>query len=326
MADRDVQWPLSARAPNQDARKFAYVVAPPKHTSGRCDSAIRCRTDEGRDMHEAGCGLYPCRHSAAPYRVAQIPQHPVGLCLWNERVNGGEGLFHGQSRMRAFGGKYDQQSLTQRRIERVDDMNLARRINPLCRGTGCLIGAARRGRQVNGQDILEMARKKLELAAKIAWCRLRRCRVYWIRCKLREKLGGRDTDLVEVTPVAELQAARDHVNIEAFEVFVGDVGSRICNYGEPARGVVTAVRLPVHVVGLFSTNRAVFTTNIEHVFGIVNVNVNLGFALGSGQQQRITDFGQGFTQLAPVDVGAAHNTLGAVTKFRVLAGSGHSDL
>jgi len=113
VADRDVQWPLSVRAPRQGARKLAHVVAPAKHTSGRCDFAIRCCADEWRDMHEAGRRLHPCWHSAAAYCVTQVTKHAVDLRLRDEFVNCGNGLFHGQACMRTFRSKHDQQSLTQ---------------------------------------------------------------------------------------------------------------------------------------------------------------------------------------------------------------------
>ncbi len=101
------------------------------------------------------------------------------------------------------------------------------------------------------------------------------------------------------------------MNVEALHVFVGDVGGRVRYYRELVFHVVSAVLLTVHVVGFLTTDRAVTPRDVEDFLGMVDVNVDPGFAFGAGKNQRITEIRQRLPQFAPVDIDAGDYTLRA---------------
>ena len=124
----------------------------------------------------------------------------------------------------------------------------------------------------------------------------------------------RNADLVEISVVAELDAARHHVDVEALHVRIADICPGIDDDGEAIVTFVRRMLLPVHVVGLLGAELAETTRRVEHEFGLVNVNVDLRFALAAGKHQRIAEFRKCFTQLAAVNVRPCHHALGAVAK------------
>ena len=146
--------------------------------------------------------------------------------------------------------------------------------------------------------------------------------MFGIRIELRKKLLRRNADLVEIAAITKLQPARHHVDIESLEILVGDIGRRVRNHRETAGRIVTAMSLAMHVVGLLGTDVAVTACDPEDLLGIVDVHMDLGLALGAGQDQRVTEFSQLFTQLAAIDVRTRYDALGAVTVFRLFVGSG----
>ena len=57
---------------------------------------------------------------------------------------------------------------------------------------------------------------------------------------------------------------------------------------------MTAMGLAMHVVSLLLADVAVFASRFENLLRFIDVDMNLGFALGSGEQQRITEARQLF--------------------------------
>ncbi len=111
-----------------------------------------------------------------------------------------------------------------------------------------------------------------------------------IRPEFLEEFIGGNTHLVEVAAVAELNAARNHVNIQAFHVFVGYVGSGIGDDCKTPVCVVTARLLAAHVVGFLGADVPEFACDVEYALRFVDVNVDLGFAFGPGQHERVPEF------------------------------------
>ena len=67
---------------------------------------------------------------------------------------------------------------------------------------------------------------------KVAGGRLRGRRVMGVVAQLIVELFGRDADFVEVPAIAELDSARDHVDVQSFHILVANVGARIRDHRE----------------------------------------------------------------------------------------------
>lgn len=114
------------------------------------------------------------------------------------------------------------------------------------------------------------------------------------------------------------------MDVQPFQVPVGDVGGRVGDDRKPFAPVVAARLLPAHVVGLFRADLAVVAREREHPVRLVGVDVDFGFAFGTGEHQRIAERRYRFPELAPVDVGAGDDTFGAKTIPRcAVAARGH---
>jgi hypothetical protein len=72
------------------------------------------------------------------------------------------------------------------------------------------------------------------------------------------------------------------------------------------------VLLAVHVVRLRPAEFAEARGNLEDVIGVIDVHMDLCFALGTGQHQRVAEFRERLPQFAPVDVFAGNHAFGAV--------------
>ena len=167
-----------------------------------------------------------------------------------------------------------------------------------------------------------MRGKKLKLPPEVAGRRLRCLRVIGIPLNLGKELFRCDTYLVDEASVAEVDAARHHVDVEALHIFVRDIGCRVGYDRELPASVVTRVSLAVHVVDLFGADRAVLSGHLEHMLRFIDMDVDLGLALGAGKYERIPECTEVLSQFASVDISPRDNALGAVAKLGFLVGAG----
>ena len=92
-------------------------------------------------------------------------------------------------------------------------MNAAWRVGACSGQFGRLEGATRSTGQIDRDHIIKMTCQELELTAEIAWRGLRGCRVVGILFEFFVEFVDRDTDLVQVAMLSELDPARHHVNV-----------------------------------------------------------------------------------------------------------------
>ena len=67
----------------------------------------------------------------------------------------------------------------------------------------------------------------------------------------------------------------------------------------------------MHVVGFFGTDDAELASRIEDRFGLVDMDVDLGLALGSGQNERVAQLRESLAEFPAIDVGACDDALRA---------------
>ena len=109
-----------------------------------------------------------------------------------------------------------------------------------------------------------------------------------------EKLFCRNTKLVEIAAVAELNATWHHVYIETFHVVFRNIGRRIRNHSELAGAAMRTALLTMHIICFFGTNDAVLSRCSEYQVWLVNMNVNFSLAFCAWQHNRIAQKGERF--------------------------------
>ena len=179
-----------------------------------------------------------------------------------------------RARLRNLGRVQDDQPLTRRGVQAVDDLHLAVGAGARRRGFSRREGAAHPAREVDRQHRVVVRREELEAPPEIARRRLRGLRVMRATLDLVEELLRGDADLVEIAAFAEVHPRRHHVDVEPVHLVLGDVGGRI---GDDRDTPVLRMRralLAMHVVGLLARNLAKLPGDPEHLGRVVGVDVH----------------------------------------------------
>ncbi len=114
-----------------------------------------------------------------------------------------------------------------------------------------------------------------------------------------------------------MDAQRDDVNAEFLIRRIGQVGPGVGDHGDPRHALAHGVRLLQHVVGLLARDGAVAPGHLEHLVGIVDVDMDLRLAVRAGEHEAAAQLRQRLAQLAAIDVVPGQHALGAIAVLDV---------
>ena len=243
-----------------------------------------------RQAHALHQRLAPGRDAAAAHGQRQVAGYRPGESLRTQALDQRHDAGRIVATLRGFCGGNSQQGEPAGGVGAVEDEGAIGMAALRCRfgrldraGHGARHAQVNQGRMVRQQEF--------ELPAEIARRRLAGSRQYDFLAQFPVELGRRQSDLVQVVLVAEVQAQRHDVDVELFGNAVRQVGGAIGDDGDAA-ATRCGARLRAHVVGLGGFDPAETRRSVEQGLRIGHVRMQ------ADARMRARDYHAGRTQVA----------------------------